>query len=207
MPAALLVVATLAGLVPKFLADRGKRYLGGFRVFAVIIIIVDIVISVHYSYANYGKKDFRIGHGGDSFFTYGATIAPEGSAVARLLEYLDAAVPPGASLAVLPEGVMINYLARRVNTTPHINFMPPEMLIFGEANILDSFKMHPPDYVILVHKDTCEYGVGLFGRDPHYGKEMMAWIGSHYLPIWQILDEPLLNAKFGIKVLKWNSPD
>ena len=34
------------------------------------------------------------------------------------LSWIQNNVPPNATLAVLPEGAMINYLSRRVNPTP-----------------------------------------------------------------------------------------
>ena len=38
---------------------------------------------------------------------------------------------------------MVNYLARRVNPTPYINFMPPELIMFGEENMVAAFRSSP----------------------------------------------------------------
>jgi hypothetical protein len=129
-------------------------------------------------------------------------MSPKGYAVAQLLDYLSSSVPPQATLAVLPEGIMINYLTRRVNPTPYINCMPPELIIFGENSIVRAFQNQAPDFIILIHKDTREYGADFFGKNPSYGKLTMDWISSHYTPVRQILAEPLKDHHFGIKVMR-----
>jgi hypothetical protein len=55
---------------------------------------------------------------------------------------------------------------------------------------------------VLVHKDTSEYGVPLFGRD--YGVTFMHWIREHYTPLAPIGDPPLTpTARFGVQILVW----
>ena len=82
------------------------------------------------------------------------------------------------TIAVLPEGAMINDLAKRRNPTPITNLMPPEIIMFGENRILKTFTLTPPDYIILVHKDTSEYGVRFFGKE--YGVLIMNWFKQNY---------------------------
>ena len=102
-------------------------------------------------------------------------------------------------MAVLPEGVMLNYLARRSSSTAHTNFMPPELILYGEERILADFKKSPPDYVALVHKDTTEYGFPLFGKD--YGTLLYAWINANYEPVRLIGRRPLKQKnQFGIEI-------
>ncbi len=104
-------------------------------------------------------------------------------------------------MAALPEGVMLNYHARRVNPTGYINLMPPELEMFGEEEIVRAFASHPPDYVLLVHKDTDEYGVRFFGSDG-YGELIMQWVCDHYRPVRTLGAEPLCGDKFGVKILE-----
>ncbi len=204
MPAAILLVAILVGMIPEILQRRHGRG-NWFRLAAVLVILLDLGFAWQYSYRRYSKKDLLVGERGDAIITYGNQTSPKGAAVRQLLQFIQSALPPEASFSVLPEGVMINYLTRHPNPTPYSNFMPPEMEIFGEGAILNSFKRTPPDYLILIHKDTREYGVGNFGTDPNYGKKITDWIKANYVPVRQILAEPLRDEKFGIKVLQWNS--
>jgi hypothetical protein len=202
MPAAILLVAVLVGLIPELvqrLGGQGKW----FRLAAGLIIMIDVICSLQYSYSRYAKQDLVIGDHGDAIITYGPQVSPRGSAVLQLLHYIHSAMPPDANFVVLPEGVMINYLTRHVNPTPFINFMPPELIIFGETPILQAFKNHPPDYIILIHKNTKEYGLGFFGTTLDNGKNIMEWVNDNYMPILHILASPLEDNHFGIKVLKW----
>jgi hypothetical protein len=110
-------------------------------------------------------------------------------------------VEPGSTLAVLPEGVMVNWLLRSHNPTPFVNFMPPEFLLFGENRIVESFERAPPDYVMLIHKDTSEYGLPFFG--PDYGTRLASWVQERYEPVRLYGDPPLLpGSRFGIRVLR-----
>jgi len=201
MPAAILLIMVFVGLLPEMMpnsqgqAHRWQRLL-------VVVIIVDVAICWRYSMDNYAKKNFQIGSNGDTFLTYGPDIYPQSYAVAQLIAHLASSVPLQATFAVLPEGIMINYLTRRVNPTPYINCMPPELIIFGETSIVRAFQNQAPDFIILIHKDTQEYGADFFGKNPSYGKLIMDWISSHYTPVRQILAEPLKDHHFGIKVMQ-----
>ena len=96
---------------------------------------------------------------------------------------------------------MLNYLARRANPTGHVNFMPPELLIFGEDRILEAFRRSPPDLIALTHKDTREYGVGFFGKG--YGRDLYRWIEANYQPIALFGDPPLEpGSRFGVRLLE-----
>ncbi|MCH7866520.1 MAG: hypothetical protein IH881_02410 [Myxococcales bacterium] len=118
--------------------------------------------------------------------------------VERALDEL-AKAEPGASVAVLPEGVMLNYLTRRVNPTPYINFMPPEMLLYGETEIIEAFKSSPPDYVVFMHKNTRLYGYEFFGRD--YGRRLYRWVLFNYNLVQRIGPKPFeKGAGFGITI-------
>jgi hypothetical protein len=81
-------------------------------------------------------------------------------------------------MSVLPEGVMLNYLARIPNPTPFINFMPPEFLLFGGNNWLTSFQNNPPKLIVFIPKDTSEYGLGEFGVG--YGRLLAKWGSENY---------------------------
>lgn len=114
-------------------------------------------------------------------------------------------VPPEATLAVLPEGVMLNYLMRRVNPTPYINFMPPELIMFSEEAMLAAYQSHPPDYIILAHKSTEEYGVHYFGKD--YGQKLYGWITDNYQLQGRIGPAPFVeDDQFGLILLRRKGP-
>jgi hypothetical protein len=133
------------------------------------------------------RKNVELGSGADAFRT-----DARGHYVAQALDWLERGFQgdiPDPYLAVFPEGVSINYLARLENPTPYVNFMPPELVLFGEPAIVDAFREHPPMVVMLTHKSTAEYGFPWFGRD--YGQQLFAWLRENYRPVELFGDPPL----------------
>ncbi|MBW2390392.1 MAG: hypothetical protein JRG89_18470 [Deltaproteobacteria bacterium] len=117
------------------------------------------------------------------------------------LERLDA----DTRVAVLPEGIMLNYLARRVTPTRYINFMPPEMSLYGSDTIIEAFRRDSPDYVVFVHKRTGLYGVPFFGRD--YGRALHSWVIANYHVVETFGGRPFdEKTRFGITILARDVP-
>jgi hypothetical protein len=107
---------------------------------------------------------------------------------------------PGERLAVLPEGVMLNYWLRAETPARYINYMPPELSMFGEERMVTELRAARPEAIVLLHKPTAEYGVPWFGKD--YGRAFAAWIEAEYRP-GTLHGEPPLKAgtRFGAGVL------
>ncbi|MFT5696093.1 MAG: hypothetical protein ACI9QQ_002073, partial [Myxococcota bacterium] len=107
------------------------------------------------------------------------------------------------TVAVLPEGVMLNYLSRRESPTRYINFMPPELSLYTSAAIIEAFEQSPPDYVLLVHKRTGLYGTPFFGRD--YGRALYGWVRQNYQMVETFGGVPFAEkTRFGISMLVRN---
>lgn len=146
---------------------------------------------------SFAEKTIAVGTGADRFYAR----PPHALFVNDLLDAIDERIGAQQSVLVLPEGIMANYLSRRRTPTKHINFMPPELEIFGEEAILEDFRQaEPPAAVVLIHKDTSEYGFPLFGT--HYGEKLMRWVQRRYQPDWLRGDPPLQpKTRFGIGLL------
>ena len=147
-------------------------------------------------------RTLPVGSGRDTVFTQGSRLNPAGAAVQEALSWMSKNTAKDASLAVLPEGVMINYLSRRVNPTRYLVWNPAEIASFGQENMVAAFCSHPPDYVMLVHRDGSEYGADFFGRQKSFGGELLEWINANYEPVHLIGNEPLRDQHFGIRILK-----
>jgi hypothetical protein len=111
-------------------------------------------------------------------------------------------MPQEETFIVVPEGVTLNYLTRRNNPSRYYSFIPFEVELYGEENIIADFKSNPPDYFIIVHRNTNEFGVGYFGRNDGYGLKIAEWIYGNYEPVGIIGYEPLKDGKFGIIIMK-----
>jgi hypothetical protein len=200
MPATLVLVVVLVWLVPLWLRNgMGRGVI--LRTVAALLLVEGIAVYFGISQKLYETKTLKIGSSGDAFFAFDPAADWRGQAVIDVLRALEA-TPPGATVAVLPEGVMINYLSRRENPTPYINLTVPVLLTFGESVIQRRFEMTPPDYILLVHKDSTEYGVPYFGSDPRNGQALMASIGTRYRTVGVIGRIPLHEGGYGIAILK-----
>jgi hypothetical protein len=147
-------------------------------------------------------KTLAVGNGQDKVFTFNGKTHPAGPAVQSALAWLESNASPNATLAVLPEGVMVNYLSRRFNPTKYLIWNPAEIVGFGQSTMTATFCENPPDYVILIHRDSSEYGVKFFGQEERFGLKLIQWIEANYEPVCLIGKEPLRNSLFGIKILK-----
>ena len=97
---------------------------------------------------------------------------------------------------------MLNYLLRRDSPLRVVNLMPPEILAYGEAEVLRSLQAAPPTFVLLVHKDVREYGYPLFGTDAEYGLRTLEWVKANYRSVDAIGDHLMSPSGFGIEIFE-----
>jgi hypothetical protein len=175
MPGTLILVVALVAWIPRAIDE-----LGGFgRLFqsaALASFAVATAFMLGIVDQRFSNRVYSVALGADRLET-----GLRGPFVQCTLDAIERHISPEQTLAVLPEGVMLNYLSRRNSPTPYTNFMPPELAIFGEEPMLTAFRAAPPDFVALVHKSTREYGFAFFGQD--YGQALYDWIASRYRPV------------------------
>jgi len=193
-PGATLVFATLLADLPRAL---GATALGRARVRATLggALLGLALAHLHATHVRLERRSITVLDGGDRI-----RVMPwRGDTLAPLLRELDRIVPYDGTLLVLPEGVMVNYWLRRRAPISVYNFMPPELLMFGEDKILADLEAHPPDVVLLAHKETPEYGDRFFGHG--YGEALLGWVQSHYREVTRFGAAPLLSTEWGASIL------
>ena len=211
MPAFAGGVYLFVWLLPLRLEQRYRVRSHLFRVTACLVLVTGFVRLFLLSESYYLRKDRPVGGDGDKIMAYGLAVDPFHGTVETALSWVEKNVPPDATLAVLPEGAMINYLSRRVNPTPHLAWFPPVMAVFGQTNMTAAFEKNSPDYVLIIARSASEFGVGFFGYDPRYGMELMQWVGSHYDRVYPVPDPagklaPQEHSFFELQILKRRPP-
>jgi len=201
LPATLVLVVLCLEGIPRLLRERFGCGIV-FKSLAIALLAVCTIYHLRWSREVYGMKELPVGRGGDTIVTFSPAYDDSGPVVAEALAWLEENTTEEESLIGLPEGIMINYLARRPTRTTCMNYMMTEMILFGEDKLLAELRADPPDYVLLVHKDTSEFGVGHFGRDPRYGEAIMTWVSKRYRPVALFGAEPLRDSRFGIRIMK-----
>ena len=203
LPATTVMIVLLAWVVPQALHNWSAGAAAqGFRTIAIWAVVAAIVPYLGRSYGIYRLKTIPIGAGADRFYALDAPPLWHGAAARDALAQIRELSPPGSTVAVLPEGVMLNYLSRRQTPLRVINLMPPELLAFGEANVLRSLVDAPPELILLVRRDVSEYGYPPFGTDPKYGQAIAIWIRGHYNLLRIVSALPDQEGESGIEILR-----
>jgi hypothetical protein len=201
LPALSIVAILLCWVIPNLLDSWRPRVVAPrFRRAAAVTLAAAALPGLALSDRSYRTKTLPIGSGADRFYVSSSPALREGTLAQGALDALAQIARDGDTVAVLPEGVMLNYLSRRDSPLRVVNVMPPELLTFGEDAVLGPLKADPPDFVIFVHRDTGEYGYPLFGTDPRYGRYTMDWVTTRYRQIRSLGQNPTAPTGFGIAI-------
>lgn len=104
------------------------------------------------------------------------------------------------TIVVLPEGIGVNFFSNRENSTGYCNFTPPVCELISEEKIIDRFEKTSIDYILIVNRETREYGFPHFGVD--YGKKIDFWIKEHYRLEKLIGPYPFTEPEFSAALFK-----
>jgi hypothetical protein len=199
MPAAIVLAVLLVDWLPGLVGRHGG-YGAATLAAGVAILLVVTGEFVYVAGTHLAGKTVRVSNGSDTITTY-----PWGTAVNEGLAALKTTMKPGETMAVVPEGVMLNYLMRVENPTPYLNYLPPDVLMFGETEVLAAFKAHPPEYVVAIPRSFKEYGVEGFGQG--YAENLASWIMGNYQMLKAITPESTGKMAFGkLFILRRKNP-
>jgi hypothetical protein len=211
MPAFLTGVYLLLWLLPEFL-QRFDVPPSLWRSLACVLLLTGFTQLMLVSKGVYQKKTVAVGEGGDMFWTFGPDFAPSdvhkgqprpaGYMMGAALSWMQTNTPAHSTLAVMPAGVMLNYLLRRPNPTPYMRWNPPELAVFGQANMDRAVQQTKPDYIVLLGMDTTEFGPHFFGDTESFGRELLQWINQSYRPMCLLGHNWTKDGEFGIEILK-----
>jgi hypothetical protein len=193
MPGLIVLVVAMVSWLPRIVGAP-------LRVLSLGLLVAVLLVHAHITWRNSQGMIIPVGSGGDTFFTDGRGVALD-----YLLEDLKS-VPAEKTLTVMPEGLIANYLARRVNPSPYHQFTPPNLIMYGEDKMLGTLEQRPPDYIALVHIKNVEYGAPFFGKD--YAQGIARWVEQNYHEVHLIGDRPFEETTaFGIRLMQRNAQD
>jgi hypothetical protein len=187
--AAVCVPAIVIGELPSWLRLRPR---GAWIVTAgcAALLVPGLVILAGRSQRLLAARVAPVGEGRDRFYTLPRDLDPRGEIVEALITALRNSSEHG-TLLVVPEGAMINYLARRPSPVPTLYFYGAVTENGRERQVVAELDHRPPDLVALVSRDLREYGIKRYGERSGSGQEILAWIDREYERIWSIGDDPL----------------
>ena len=208
MPAFVTSIYLLLWLLPCLLAEKFQVPSRFFRSAVGLVLVIAFGSLFLQSKQFYDAKGLAVGRAGDRIMAVGpGGNSVEARTTLAALAWIETNVPPDATIAALPQGVMLNYLSRRINPTPCLDWNPTQFAVFSQDKMTAAFEKTPPDYVLLVEWNAYDFGIGgEFGHYPGYGVELMQWIGTNYTAAALFGSEPLKNGLFGIKILRRTPP-
>ena len=191
--AAIVISAFLIDEIPARLGlhRRGRTIMA----IGIVALVVSGVVSLSRQSAQLlGMKTVPIGEGLDRFYAFPPQVDSSGETVATVTKLITDN-RPGRSLIVLPEGVMINYLARLPSTVPEVFFFSAATEGGREAEIVRQLDRSPPDVVLFIRRDMSEYGIQRYGDRPGNGALILAWLSDNYRAEFQNNRAAMLKRK------------
>jgi hypothetical protein len=169
--AGMAITALIVSKVPQW-AGRG---LWGRRVAlaGIMVMLALCCASVAADSARHHADQTQpVGSGADRFYAFNPKLDETGALVNWCVERMKS-VPPQATLLVLPEGVMINYLSRHERPMPEF--------VDDETEYIQQLSRTRPDYVILIWGDQRENGILRFGDPGQPGAKIEQWLMKNYV--------------------------
>jgi hypothetical protein len=121
--------------------------------------------------------------------------------VKELIEFLAENTNEKDTLAVFPEGILINFLSKRENPLYYYQYLPLDLVRESvEDGIIKDMKNKKIDYVVINQRNTSEYGYIAFGYD--YGKKISNYIINNYDFYKQFGSFQSAGQDYGIVVFK-----
>ncbi len=198
MPASLVMVAACLYYIPGFISRWGnKEAAAGF-----LGLFIVLVMLFYYNYTSqiYALKNYPVAQGRDQFFSFDQIISSRGPVINEAIKHINRLMSDNDTFIVLPEGVMINYLARRNNPSRYFEFTPNFVEAITEEKMLEAIAPTSPSFIILAEKNTSEHGAQYFGRN--YAFNINSWINKNYVKELLIGEEPLTGKGFGIIIAR-----
>jgi hypothetical protein len=178
MPGMLLLVHVAIDGIPSWMSRRFGSS-GTFRALAIGLFAACAVYQSALWLRIDGAKSLAIGKGGDLFYA-DPNHDDRSLPIERTLDYLQRIMRDDETLAVLPEGVILNYLLRKRNPTPFLIFNPWELDVHGgEERVSGALIDAAPDYMVIVTLDLSVFGRGQFGS-PQYGGRIHEFLEDRY---------------------------
>jgi hypothetical protein len=198
--AATILPAVLLGELPLRLrlTQRGRAII----IIGVLALLLPAAVTLtKRSQTRLRLKTSLVGIGRDQFYTFPPEIDPTG----EMVNAASAALrkdPDRRPLLVLPEGEMINYLARLPNPIPQCFFYAGATANSREQQIVKELETHPPYWVVIISRDLREYGISRYGEKAGSGEEILRWVEENYKKGASIGGDPLDYRQYGAWILR-----
>ena len=176
--ACMVVVAELAGLLRR--AAGKSRMAAAVTLGCTGLVLCGACLDLHLSAREiYSLRTLPVGEGRDQFLAFSPKQDAEGLMVQNVVEELRR-LPRQSRVLVLPEGLMVNYLARRKSPLNEWIFIDLTLANGAETRLVNRLAVDPPEHIVLLSRDMREHGITRFGASGQPGHKMLIYIQDHY---------------------------
>ena len=158
------------------------------------------------SQAAFARKTLPVGEGADRIYGFPPDLSFEPALLETARQFLQSEpMAKDATVAVVPEGCLLNFQLRRRNPQPFLAFLDvlPAVFARGIEPPLRTLQAHPPDYVVAISRPMREFGYPHFGSEPASGQWVAEWIESAYEERMRIGAHPFHSDAPGLVILRY----
>ncbi len=195
--AGMVVTASLVGDWPRVVSSRQGRRIA--MVSALALVSALAARLVFRSADTLSLRTLAVGRGTDRMIHYPANREGMGELTRVAADFAERSVAPDEKLLVLPEGIMVNYLARRFTPLATTHFFAGALSGGREAELVKALAQAPPAWVLVVSRDLREYGVERYGESPGHGELLLSWVLANYTLVGSLGGDPLDVSQRGVR--------
>ncbi len=207
MPATLLGIALLLHFLPETFGlnspPDNKLPPGGrlWKTITISLLVGGMFCHFATSARTWAAKQASLGTGDDLFWGdnhHDRRIV----ALQRTYDFLKREMQTKDTLAVIPDGTMLNYVLRKRNPTPYLLVGPWDIRAAGGDPVVTSeFNHSPPQWIVVISDDPTIHGTGQFGASD-YGEKLASWIRRHYTKAIDIQEPSAAFGGYSLSILK-----
>ncbi|MGD1019430.1 MAG: hypothetical protein ABSA12_08935 [Verrucomicrobiia bacterium] len=195
-----VVSAVLVGEVPALTAS-GRWRRSAMAAGVLALLLPGVAVLTVESQLAYRRRTYAVGEGVDQFFAFSPQFDRTGELVQTVAEQLRHQ-PAGQTLLVLPEGEMLNYLARMPSPLAPFFYFSEATEGGREQRLLETLKQRPPDWVVIISRDLRARGIKRYGERPGAGQLLVQWVTTNYRVDRAIGGDPLDFRQSGAIILQ-----
>ncbi len=185
LPLTMAMVLVSMVTAPSLVARLPRATGAAFRLCGLGFFVVVSLQVQAFSRAVMADKTEPLGSGADLMYGRGEPgLALSAPGIREVMKRLELHVPSQATLAVIPEGMMVNYLLRRDNPTPYMADWVGRHLfesLGGSEVVIATIAKAPPDFFVFLYRlnEVPLPGYEIAGPNG-YAKDVIAWIKANY---------------------------
>jgi len=187
--AGMVVAAALSSDWIRFAANEAGARIASLTAIAFLAVIAIGHVLTSNTYIS--LRTLAVGTGADRIYHIREPHEHMGEIVRQSADFVSTRTKPSDRVLVVPEGIAVNYLARRRSPLPTVNFFGPEFADGGEAKIVAALERSRPEYVIVMSRDLREWGISRYGEAPGKGELLLNWLFTYYRQVATLGGNPL----------------